>query len=98
MLKKAVYIREHMSIEGRNFNWTPGYTYGKVRTLFSMIDDTNAPPTRHQLEFLDEVRIEFKETLEKVNSLVTKEITALNQTMQEHSLPTILAGKPIELP
>ncbi len=71
---KAVYIREHISIEGRNINWTPGYIYGKVNSLFSMIDGTNAPLTLHQLEFLEEVRVEFGETIKKVNTLITEDI------------------------
>ena len=95
LLEKSKYMREHMSIEGRNFNWTPGYIYGKVSSLFSTISGSNSPPTRHQLEFFEEVRVEFLETLNKVNNLNEKDIPILNRTLQQHSIPTIIPGKPI---
>ena len=95
LLEKAKYMREHMSIEGRNYNWTPGFIFGKVSSLFSAIGGSNAPPTRHQLDFLEEVRVEYLETLNNVNNLNEKDIPVLNRTLQQHGLPTILPGKPI---
>jgi hypothetical protein len=96
LLDKATYMREHMSREGRNFNWTPGYILGKVSSLFSMIDGANNSPTIHQLDFLEEVRVEFRKSLDDFNGLIIEDIPALNQVLQRHDLDIILTGETIE--
>lgn len=95
LLQKSLYIREHMSIEGRNYNWTPGYIYGKVSSLFSIINDTNATPTRHQLEFLETIKGEYQETLQRVNKLIADDVPVLNRLLQKQNLPSLSIGNRI---
>lgn len=90
---KSVYIRKNMSREGRNYNWTPGYIYGKVSSLFSMIESTNAAPTPHQLDFLNEIKDEFHETIERVNHFISEDIHKLNQALKKQELPEISVEK-----
>jgi len=66
--------------------------------LFFAIDGPNAAPTPAQKEYLRELREEFDQKIGRVNRFLGEDIPKLNETLRRFAAPTVLAGRPIELP
>lgn len=70
----------------------------KINSLFSSIDGTNAAPTPAQKEFFTEVQAEMRERMDEVNKFISQTVVQLNDLLRRHNAPTVIAGKPIEVP
>jgi predicted transglutaminase-like cysteine proteinase len=70
----------------------------KLGTLFFEIDGVNAAPTPAQKESFAELQTEFQQRLNEVNRFVNETVPKMNDTLRRFNAPTIIAGKPIELP
>jgi photosystem II stability/assembly factor-like uncharacterized protein len=66
--------------------------------LFFAIDGVNAAPTPYQREYLTEVQAEFQSRMNDVNAFISQAIPRLNETLRRHNAPTVVAGKPIDVP
>jgi ABC-type transporter Mla subunit MlaD len=62
------------------------------------IDGPNAAPTPAQREYLRELREKFDQKIGRVNRFLGEDIPKLNETLRRFAAPTVLAGRPIELP
>lgn len=49
-------------------------------------------PTKAQIEFLDEMKAEYRDFMTKANSFLTREIEGVNQVLKKHNAPIILSG------
>jgi 5'-deoxynucleotidase YfbR-like HD superfamily hydrolase len=70
----------------------------RIGGLFFTIDATNAAPTPAQREFYGELQTEFQEKMAEVNKFFTQNVSQLNETLRRFNAPTLMTGKPIELP
>jgi photosystem II stability/assembly factor-like uncharacterized protein len=70
----------------------------KLGGLFFDIDGVNAAPTPAQREYFAELQSEFPQKLGEVNKLVGETVPKMNDTLRRFNAPTIIAGKPIEVP
>jgi hypothetical protein len=70
----------------------------KIGSLFSSIDGVNAAPTPAQREFFADIQLEFRARMDEVNKFINQTVPQLNDALRRHSAPTVIAGKPIELP
>ncbi len=70
----------------------------KIGSLFFTIDSTNAAPTPAQKEYFTSLQTELQKTLADVNNFLSKTVAGWNEKLRQNNVPTLLAGKPIEVP
>jgi photosystem II stability/assembly factor-like uncharacterized protein len=70
----------------------------KTGGLFFGIDGVNAAPTPAQREYVAELQTEFPQKLGEVNKFIKETVPSMNETLRRFNAPTIIVGKPIELP
>ncbi|HWP42786.1 MAG TPA: hypothetical protein VNO14_06100, partial [Blastocatellia bacterium] len=70
----------------------------KLGGLFSTIEGVNAAPTPAQREAFNEVQSEFREKIAEVNRYINESVPKLNETLRKHNAPTVIAGKPVDIP
>lgn len=70
----------------------------RIGGLFGTIDGSNAAPTPAMREAFDEVRAAFPGHLNEVNKFITDTVPQMNEALRRQNLPTIIAGKTIEVP
>jgi photosystem II stability/assembly factor-like uncharacterized protein len=81
----------------------PGYSIGpklidRLGALASNIDRVLAAPTPYQREHFRELEAEFQRDIGEVNTIVTRAIPELNDLLRKQNAPTVMPGKPIEMP
>ncbi|MBA3240022.1 MAG: hypothetical protein H0T60_02195 [Acidobacteria bacterium] len=70
----------------------------RIGGLFFTIDSTNAAPTPPQRDLYVELQKEFDTKLAAVNKFLGESVPQLNETLRRFDAPTLMTGKPIELP
>jgi photosystem II stability/assembly factor-like uncharacterized protein len=70
----------------------------RLGNLFFEMDSVNAAPTPAQREYFAELQTEFPQKVGAVNKFITETIPKMNETLRRFNGPTIMSGKPIELP
>ncbi|HYE14976.1 MAG TPA: hypothetical protein VD968_11090, partial [Pyrinomonadaceae bacterium] len=70
----------------------------KIGGLFFAVDATNAAPTPAQRDRYAELKTEFGVKLAEVNKFLRETVPQLNETLRRFDAPTLMTGKPIELP
>ena len=70
----------------------------RLGSLFFSVDATNAAPTPAQREFFGELQTEFRQKTDEVNKFLAETVPQLNETLRRLGAPTLMTGKPIELP
>lgn len=70
----------------------------KIGGLFFSVDGTNAAPTPAQREQLVQLQKEFAEKMAEVNKYFNEGVPQLNETLRRAGAPTVILGKPIEMP
>ncbi|HEX5706617.1 MAG TPA: hypothetical protein VFX96_04945 [Pyrinomonadaceae bacterium] len=70
----------------------------RIGGLFFAIDATNAAPTPAVREAFGEVQTEFATKMAEVNRFLNESVPRTNETLRRFNAPTLLVGKPIELP
>ncbi|HEV2704749.1 MAG TPA: hypothetical protein VGV59_02425 [Pyrinomonadaceae bacterium] len=70
----------------------------RIGGLFFTIDATNAAPTPAQRELYTELQREFDTKIGEVNRFLADSVPQLNETLRRAGAPTLMTGKPIELP
>jgi photosystem II stability/assembly factor-like uncharacterized protein len=66
--------------------------------LFGAIDRVDARPTEPQLEYSRELEKQFPERIGEINRFINETVPKINDALKKHNAPTVIAGKPIELP
>jgi hypothetical protein len=66
--------------------------------IFFSIEGANAAPTPPQRELFNEVQSEFRERIAEVNRFINESVPRLNETLKKHNAPTVIAGKPVDIP
>jgi photosystem II stability/assembly factor-like uncharacterized protein len=66
--------------------------------LFFSIEGVNAAPTPAQREYFEELQAEFPKKMAEVNKFITQTVPQMNETLRRYNAPTLVAGKPVELP
>ena len=66
--------------------------------LFFAIDGANAAPTAAMREEYTELQTEFTQKLAEINNYLNKNVPDLNETLRRLNAPTLMTGKPIEMP
>ncbi|HEX8097867.1 MAG TPA: hypothetical protein VF507_07520, partial [Pyrinomonadaceae bacterium] len=69
-----------------------------IGSLFFTIDDTNGAPTPAMRAEFDVVQTEFNQKLADVNNYLSKTVPQLNEQLRRLDAPTLMTGKPIEMP
>ncbi len=70
----------------------------RIGNLFFTIDGVNAGPTPAQRELYGELQKEYDEKIAAVNKFLSETVPQLNETLRRFGAPTLMSGKPIELP
>jgi hypothetical protein len=70
----------------------------EIGGLFFTIDATNAAPTPAQREYYNSLQTRFRTQLAEANKFITQNVPKLNELLRRSDAPTILTGKPIEIP
>ncbi len=70
----------------------------RIGGLFFTVDATNAAPTPAQRELFTEIQKEFDAKIAEVNKFLADAVPRLNETLRRAGAPTLMTGKPIELP
>ncbi len=70
----------------------------RIGGLFFTIDGANAAPTPAQRELYADVQKEFDTKIAEVNKFLGDAVPELNETLRRFNAPTLMTGKPIELP
>ena len=70
----------------------------RIGGLFFTIDAVNAAPTPAARELYGELQKEFNEKIGEVNAFLSDAVPQLNEALRRTGAPTLMTGKPIELP
>ncbi|MCA1592894.1 MAG: glycosyl hydrolase [Acidobacteria bacterium] len=70
----------------------------KIGGLFFSIDSSNAAPTPAMHENFAMIQKEFDEKFAAVNKFLRETVPQLNETLRRFDAPTLMTGKPIEMP
>ncbi|HLM54947.1 MAG TPA: hypothetical protein VK422_02395 [Pyrinomonadaceae bacterium] len=70
----------------------------RIGGLFFMLDAANAGPTPAARELYRELQKEFDARIAEVNKFLADTVPQLNDTLRKTGAPTLMTGKPIELP
>jgi hypothetical protein len=70
----------------------------QIGGLFFAIDGSNSPPTAAMREEYGALQTEFNQGIAEVNNFLSKTVPQLNETLRRLDAPTLMTGKPIELP
>jgi len=70
----------------------------RIGNLFFTLDSTNAAPTPAARELYADLQKEFGEKLGEVNTFLSDAVPQLNEALRRVGAPTLMTGKPIELP
>jgi len=84
--------------EGLGYNPGRAQLGDEVGGLFFTIDATNAAPTQAQREYYGVLQTRFRATLAEANKFFTQSVPKLNETLRRFDAPTVMVGKPIEIP
>lgn len=68
---------------------------GKIMRLYRAIGGFTAAPSQSQMEALRKNTQELRALVERINTIIEKEIPALNKLMNEHNIPRIFPGEKI---
>ena len=70
----------------------------RIGSLFFTLDATNAAPTPAARELYGDLQKEFNEKIGEVNAFLNDAVPQLNEALRRVGAPTLMTGKPIELP
>lgn len=70
----------------------------RIGGLFFTLDSTNAAPTPAARELYTDLQKEFGEKVGEVNTFLGDAVPQLNDALRRVGAPTLMTGKPIELP
>ncbi|HEX8117123.1 MAG TPA: sialidase family protein, partial [Pyrinomonadaceae bacterium] len=70
----------------------------RIGSLFFTLDSTNAAPTPAARELYADLQKEFGEKVGEVNAFLNDAVPPLNEALRRVGAPTLMTGKPIELP
>jgi photosystem II stability/assembly factor-like uncharacterized protein len=68
----------------------------KVGSLYGTVERGMAAPTKHQMDYLEKLKREHKEAIQKVNSLIKQDLPALNDMLQKNNFPALFRPHLIE--
>jgi hypothetical protein len=66
---------------------------GKLRGWSRAIDSANAAPTSYQSDYVDKLQAEHGVAISETNRIVREEVPAVNEILERHNLPTLLASE-----
>ncbi len=70
----------------------------RIGGLFFALDDSNAAPTPAMREEYGVLQTEFNQRIGEVNNFLSKTVPQLNELLRRLDAPTLMTGKPLELP
>jgi hypothetical protein len=70
----------------------------RLGSLFGAVDGVNAAPTSPQKDYYKELEAEFRQRVGEVNRFIGDSVPKLNDVLRKQNMPTVVAGKPIDLP
>jgi hypothetical protein len=70
----------------------------RIGNLFFTLDATNAAPTPAARDLYGELQKEFDTKVGEVNKFLAETVPQLNEALRAAGAPTVMTGKPIELP
>ncbi len=101
----AEHLKQAESLEGLLARppEAPRYRMGprlveQVSQFAASVNGVNAAPTPAQRAYFAELQTEFRKTMGEVNAWIERALPRLNETLARHQVPTLLIGKPIDLP
>lgn len=61
----------------------------RLSSLFSAIDGANAAPTQQQIDYFNQLQLEFNTSIDKLNQYISQDASNLNQKLKEAGIPQI---------
>ncbi|MBE0460502.1 MAG: hypothetical protein IBX60_02555 [Candidatus Aminicenantes bacterium] len=84
--------------EGTAF-WSDGpRLLDRLNRLFGAIDGVNTAPTKAQISYFNELKQEFGEAMEIVNTYLRKTAKKLNDALRKHKVPELFIPKQVSVP
>jgi hypothetical protein len=84
--------------EGLGYNPGRAQLIDEIGGLFFTIDATNAAPTPAQRDYYNTLQTRFRATLAEANKFFSASVPKLNETLRRYEAPTVMVGKPVEIP
>jgi hypothetical protein len=97
-LDKVLATLSRPQEEGLGYNPGRAQLTDEIGGLFFTIDATNAAPTPAQREYYAALQTRFRTTLAESNKFFTVSIPRLNEMLRRFDAPSVMVGKPVELP
>jgi len=97
-LDKVLGTLSRSQEEGLGYNPGRAQLGDELGSLFFTIDGTNAAPTPAQREYYGVLQTRFRTTLAEAGKFLTQSVPKLNETLRRFDAPTVMVGKPIEIP
>ncbi|MBN2245031.1 MAG: hypothetical protein JW755_04215, partial [Candidatus Aminicenantes bacterium] len=69
----------------------------RLSSLFSAIDGVNAVPTQQQIEYFNQLQLEFNASIDKLNLFISQDAGNLNQKLKEAGIPQIYIPSLIDI-
>ncbi|MCS7313511.1 MAG: hypothetical protein NZ742_11475, partial [Acidobacteria bacterium] len=66
----------------------------KLGYLLGIVEQANAAPTRHQMEYLQQLETPYKSAMDAAHRFLKEEVPAVNRTLQQNGVPTLLVSDP----
>jgi photosystem II stability/assembly factor-like uncharacterized protein len=89
LLEKLGEIKKTIVREGEDRYGSSTKLLGKLTGWFSGISRADAAPTRHQLEYFDELEVEHRDVMGKVEDFIHTDVVSLNEKLGQYGLPII---------
>jgi hypothetical protein len=70
----------------------------RIGGLFFTLDSSNAAPTPPARELYGDLQKEFDTKVGEVNRFLSESVPQLNEALRRSGAPTLMTGKPIEMP
>jgi hypothetical protein len=89
LLEKLGEIKKAIVREGEDRYGSSTKLLGKLTGWFSGISRADAAPTKHQLEYFDELEVEHGDVMGNVEDFIRMDVSSLNNKLRQHGLPII---------
>ena len=90
ILEKIGSLKASILRQGVSSYDAPGRLYERLTGLYSSIEEGNAAPTPHQLEYLQKLEADEQRAIQDMAKIVQQDVPALNQILLKNNWPTVL--------
>lgn len=91
-LKKISALQDRMT-RSEGARWTGSRLLGKLRSLFTTLDQVHAAPTEAQKEYFQSLVEDYNDSMGKFNKYISEEAIGLNSRLRQLNIPILVLPK-----